>query len=57
VRHGLAETREGLPEGEWIIAAAETVINPVLGERRFNSVTAKKPWPISSSKVQLFLAS
>jgi len=57
VRHGLAETREGLPEGEWIIAAAETVINPVLTEKRFAHVTAKKTWAIPCSKAEPFLAS
>jgi hypothetical protein len=54
VRHGPAETREELAEGEWIIVAAETVINPVLTEKRFNNVTAKKAWAISCSKAELF---
>ena len=36
-------------EGEWIIAAAETVINPVLTEKRFTHGAAKKAWVILCS--------
>jgi hypothetical protein len=54
VRHGPAETREELAEGEWIIAAAETVINPLLTEKRFTHVTAKKAWAIPCSKTGPF---
>ena len=41
-------------EGEWIIAAAETVINPVLTEKRFTNVAAKKAWTIPCSKAEPF---
>ncbi len=34
MRPGLAPIREGLEEDEWIIAAVETVINPVIAEKR-----------------------
>ena len=34
MRHGPAGTREERAEGEWIIAAAETVINPFLAEEK-----------------------
>jgi hypothetical protein len=54
VRHDPAETREERAEGEWIIAAPETVINPVLTGKRFYNVAAKKVWAISCSRAELF---
>jgi hypothetical protein len=50
-------TREELGEGGWIIAAAETVINPVFEEKRLNNVTAKKTREIPCFKTELFEAS
>jgi hypothetical protein len=50
-------TREELGEGEWIIAAAETVINPVFAEKRLNNVTAKKTREVPCFKTELFEAS
>jgi hypothetical protein len=47
VRHVLARTREELGEGEWIIPAAETVIDLVFGEKRLTNVSAKKAWEVS----------
>ena len=61
MRHVLApireepEDREG--EAEWIIAAAETVINPVFAEKRLNNDTAKKAWEIPCFKTEPFEAS
>jgi len=61
MRHVLApireepEDREG--EAEWIIAAAETVINSVSVEKRLNNATAKKTWEIPCFKTELFEAS
>ncbi len=54
MRHGPAETREGLSEGIWIIVAAETDINPVLTEKRLTNDTAKKAWTIPCSKTEPF---
>jgi hypothetical protein len=56
MRHVLGPTREGR-EGEWIIAAAETVINPVFAEKRLSNVAAKKAWEVSCFKTELFEAS
>jgi len=50
-------TREELGEGGWIIAAAETVINPVIAEKRLNNVTAKKAWGAPCFKTELSEAS
>jgi hypothetical protein len=50
-------TREGLGEGGWIIAAAETVINPLIAEKRLNRVTAKKTQEVPCFKTELFEAS
>ena len=50
-------TREELGEAGWIIAAAETVINPVFAEKKVNDVTAKKAWEIPCFKTELFEAS
>jgi hypothetical protein len=50
-------TREELGEGGWIIAAAETVINPVFAEKRLNNDTAKKAWAVPCFKTELFEAS
>jgi hypothetical protein len=50
-------TKEELGEGEWIIAAAETVINPVFAEKRLNNVTAKKTREVPCFKTELFEAS
>ena len=52
MRHDPAETREEQEEDEWIIAAAETVINPVLTGKRFANGTAKKAWAIPCSKTE-----
>jgi hypothetical protein len=49
------EDREA--EGEWIIEAAETVINPVIAEKRQNNVTAKKAWEVPCFKTELSEAS
>jgi hypothetical protein len=56
MRHVLAPTGEDPEgkEGEWIIAAAETVINPVLAEKGLTHVTAKKAWAIPCFKTELF---
>jgi hypothetical protein len=45
-------TREG-GEEEWIIAAAEAVINLDSVEKRLNNVTAKKAWKVSCYKTEL----
>jgi hypothetical protein len=50
-------TREELGEGEWIIAAAETVINSDSVEKRLNNVTAKKAWEVPCFETELFEAS
>ena len=44
-------------EGGWIIAVAETVINPVFAEKRLNHVTAKKAWKVPCFKTEPFEAS
>jgi hypothetical protein len=49
------EDREG--EAEWIIAAEETVINPVFTEKRLNNVPAKKTREVPCFKTELFEAS
>jgi len=51
-------TREEVGGGEWIIAAAETVINPAFAEKRLNNnVAAKKAWTVPCSKAEPFKAS
>jgi hypothetical protein len=50
-------TREELGEGEWIIAAAGTVTDPVLAEKRLTHVAAQKAWTIPCSKTKPFKAS
>jgi hypothetical protein len=50
-------TREEPGEVGWIIAAAETVINPVFAEKRLNNVTAKKTGEVPCFKTELFEAS
>jgi hypothetical protein len=50
-------TREEPGEGGWIIAAADTVINPIFTEKRLNNVTAKKAWEVPCFKTELFEAS
>jgi hypothetical protein len=45
-------TREEPGEGEWIIAAAETVINPVIAEKRLNNVAAKKAREVPCFKTE-----
>jgi hypothetical protein len=68
MRHVLApireepEDREG--EGEWIIAVARTVINPVffkqfneIAEKRLTNGTAKKTWESSWAETEPFKAS
>jgi hypothetical protein len=56
MRHGLAATREDLEgeEGEWIIAAVGTVINPLLAETRLHNVTARKAWGFPCFKTKPF---
>jgi hypothetical protein len=41
-------------EGEQIIAAAETVISPVLTKKRKTNVTAEKAWAFPCSKIKPF---
>jgi hypothetical protein len=68
MRHVLApireepEDREG--EGEWIIVAEGTVINPVslkqfnqIAEKRLTNGTAEKTWKSSWAKTESFKAS
>jgi hypothetical protein len=50
-------TREELGEDGWIIAAAETVINSDIVEKRLNNVTAKKTREIPCFKTEFFEAS
>jgi len=57
VRHGPAETREELGEGEWKLLAAGTVINPVFPGKRLANVTAKKAWAFPCFKTKPFQAS
>jgi hypothetical protein len=57
MRHVLAPIREEPGEGGWIIAAEETVINPVIAEKRLNNVTAKKAGKVPCFKTELFEAS
>jgi hypothetical protein len=58
MRHVLAPIREEPEdEGEWIIAVAETVINPIVAEKRLRNVTAEKAWKSSWAKTELFEAS
>jgi hypothetical protein len=49
-------TKEG-GEDEWIIAAAEAVINSDSVEKRLNNVTAQKAWKVPCDKTELFEAS
>ena len=59
MRHVLAPIREGpdAREGEWIIAAAEAVINSDSVEKRLNDDTAKKAWAVPCFKTEPFEAS
>jgi hypothetical protein len=59
MRHVLAPTGgdPGGREGEWIIAAAETVINPVFAEKRLTNGTTKKAWEVPCFKTETFKAS
>jgi hypothetical protein len=66
MRHVPVPTREELGEGEaeWIIAAAETVINPVslkqfnqIAEKRLTNGTAEKARESSWAKTESFKAS
>jgi hypothetical protein len=50
-------TGEELGEDGWIIAAAETVINPDYVETRSNNVTAEKAWESSWAETEPFKAS
>jgi hypothetical protein len=50
-------TRGEPGEAGWIIAAAETVINPLIAEKRLNNVTAKKTREVPCFKTKLFEAS
>jgi hypothetical protein len=42
MRHALAPAKEEREEDEWIIAAAETVINPIFAGTRLFNMTAKE---------------
>jgi len=57
MRHVLAPTREEPGEGEWIIAAAGTVINSDSAEKRLTNDTAKKTWEVPCFKTEPFKAS
>jgi hypothetical protein len=57
MRPVLAPIREERGEGEWIIAVAGIVINPVFAEKRLNNVTAKKAWKVPCFKTEFFEAS
>jgi hypothetical protein len=50
-------TREEPGEGEWIIAATETVINSDSAEKSLTNDTAKKAWEVSGFKTEPFKAS
>jgi hypothetical protein len=50
-------TREERGEDGWIIAAEETVINPVFTEKRLNYVPAKKTREVPCFKTEFFEAS
>ena len=50
-------TREEPGEDEWIIAAAETVINPDSVETRLNNVPAKKTRKVPCFKTEFCEAS
>jgi hypothetical protein len=47
-------TREELGEGEWTIAAEETVINSDSAKKRLNNVPAKKTREVSCFKTEFF---
>jgi hypothetical protein len=57
MRHVLGRAREELWEGEWIIAAMGTVINPDSTEKRLTNDTAKKACEISFIKTASFKTS
>jgi hypothetical protein len=50
-------TREEPGEGGWIIAAADTVINPVFAEKRLTNGTAKKAREVPCFKTEPFKTS
>jgi hypothetical protein len=50
-------TREEPGEVGWIIAVEETVINPVIAEKRLNDDPAKKAWEVPCFKTEPFKAS
>jgi hypothetical protein len=59
MRHVLAPIREEPEEGEWIITAAGTVINPVsfeqfnqIAEKSLTNGTAEKAWESSWAKTE-----
>jgi hypothetical protein len=52
MRHALAPAREEREEGEWIIAAAETVINPIFAGTKLFNITAKKAGETPCSKTE-----
>ena len=52
MRHVLAPAKEETEEGEWIIAAAEAVINPIFAGRKLFNVTAKKAGEIPCSRTE-----
>jgi DNA polymerase III delta subunit len=57
MRHVLAPIKEEPEdEGEWIIAAAETVINSIFAEKRLTNVTTEKAWESSWAKTEPFKA-
>ena len=59
MRHVLAPIREEpeAREGEWIITAAEAVINSDSVEKRLNNVTAQKTREVPCFEAELFEAS
>ena len=56
MRRVLARTREEPGEAEWIIAAAEIVIDFVFTEKRLTNGTTEKAWESSWAKTEPFKA-
>jgi hypothetical protein len=52
MRHALAPAREEWEGGEWIIAAAETVINPIFAGTKLFNITAKKAGKARRSRTE-----
>ncbi len=52
MRHVLVPATEEPGEDEWNIVAAETVINPVLSQKRLANVTAKRAWAFPYAEVK-----